>query len=65
MELNQQTEIENDNGGASNRLLAALSRRDFSLVKPYLVPRVLDRGQVLFEPGEDITTTYFPRLGVC
>ena len=63
MELNRQTEIENDNGGASNRLLAALSDRDFALVKPYLVPRVLDRGQVLFEPGEDVTTTYFPCLG--
>jgi CRP-like cAMP-binding protein len=63
VELNQQTESENADRGVSNRLLAVLNPRDFALVKPYLVSRVLDRGQVLFEPGEDVTTTYFPCRG--
>jgi CRP-like cAMP-binding protein len=44
----------------ANRLLAALSTREYAVLEPHLTPVQLVRGQVLFEPGDDITTTYFP-----
>lgn len=44
----------------ANRLLAALSSRDLDVLKPHLEPVALARGQVLFEPGDDVVTTYFP-----
>jgi CRP-like cAMP-binding protein len=44
----------------ANRLLAALSQRDFAVLEPHLEPIALARGKVLFEPGDDVTTTYFP-----
>jgi CRP-like cAMP-binding protein len=44
----------------ANRLLAALSPRDFAVLEPHLEPVALARGKVLFEPGDDVTTTYFP-----
>lgn len=43
-----------------NRLLAALSPRELDVLAPHLEPMVLERGKVLFEPGDDVTTTYFP-----
>lgn len=48
----------------SNRLLAALSGREYAVLEPHLERVTLARGQVLFEPGDDITTTYFPRQGM-
>lgn len=44
----------------ANRLLAALSSRDLDVLRPHLQPVALARGQVLFEPGDDVVTTYFP-----
>ncbi|WP_249778354.1 Crp/Fnr family transcriptional regulator [Phenylobacterium glaciei] len=44
----------------ANRLLAALSLRDFEVLAPHLDTVALPRGKVLFEPGDDVTTTYFP-----
>jgi len=44
----------------ANRLLAALSERDFSVLEPHLELVALPRGKVLFEPGDEVTTTYFP-----
>ena len=44
----------------ANRLLAALSPRDFAVLEPHLEPVALPRGKALFEPGDDVTTTYFP-----
>lgn len=44
----------------ANRLLAALAPRDLEVLKPHLEPVALARGQVLFEPGDDVVTTYFP-----
>jgi len=44
----------------ANRLLAALSARDFAVLEPHLELVVLHRGKVLFEPGDEVTTTYFP-----
>jgi CRP-like cAMP-binding protein len=43
-----------------NRLLAALSARDHAVLEPHLEPVDLARGRVLFEPGDDVVTTYFP-----
>lgn len=44
----------------SNRLLAALGGRAIAVLEPHLQPVSLQRGQVLFEPGDDVVTTYFP-----
>lgn len=44
----------------ANRLLAALSPRDYAVLEPHLEPVALARGKVLFEPGDEVTTTYFP-----
>jgi CRP-like cAMP-binding protein len=44
----------------ANRLLAALSARDFALLEPHLEVVAVPRGKVLFEPGDDVNTTYFP-----
>jgi CRP-like cAMP-binding protein len=44
----------------ANRLLAALSARDFDVLAPHLERVDLPRGKVLFEPGDDVVTTYFP-----
>lgn len=44
----------------ANRLLAALADRDLAVLRPHLQPVALARGQVLFEPGDDVVTTYFP-----
>ena len=44
----------------SNRLLAGLSATERRLVEPHLQPTSLSRGAVLFEPGDDVHTTYFP-----
>jgi CRP-like cAMP-binding protein len=49
---------------AANRLLAALSGRDFAVLAPHLKRVSLRRGAVLFEPGDDIETTYFPCYGM-
>lgn len=47
----------------ANRLLKALSSRDFAVLEPHLQPVALPRGKVLFEPGDDVLTTYFPARG--
>lgn len=44
----------------ANRLLAAISQREFEVLEPHLDLVSLPRGKVLFEPGDDVTTTYFP-----
>jgi CRP-like cAMP-binding protein len=44
----------------ANRLLAALSPREYAVLEPHFEPVALARGRVLFEPGDDVTTTYFP-----
>jgi CRP-like cAMP-binding protein len=46
-----------------NRLLAAISPRDLAVLAPHLERVALPRGRVLFEPGDDVTTTYFPSRG--
>lgn len=48
----------------SNRLLACLSVEDQGRVAPYLVPTDLDRGRLLYDPGDRIDVVYFPHDGV-
>jgi len=47
----------------ASRLLSALQVADRQHIRPYLVGCQLKRNQVLFEPGEDVVTTYFPCRG--
>ncbi|MBV9078846.1 MAG: Crp/Fnr family transcriptional regulator [Methylobacteriaceae bacterium] len=48
---------------AGNRLLASLKPADRALLEPHLEPVSLYQGEVLFEPGDDVTRTYFPGPG--
>ena len=47
----------------TNRLIASLKAPDLLLLEPNLEPVVLNRGEVLFEPGDDVVATYFPGAG--
>ena len=47
-----------------NRLLAALSPSDYSVLQPYLKEVPLDVGAVLQDPGERIQYVYFPLSGM-
>ena len=47
-----------------NRLLASLSAEDHGLVAPHLVQIDLERGRLLYDPGDRIDTVYFPHDGV-
>jgi CRP-like cAMP-binding protein len=43
-----------------NRLLAALAAEDLALVASKLVPVTLEKGVLLYEPGDMVDTIYFP-----
>jgi CRP-like cAMP-binding protein len=47
-----------------NRLLESLSAKDKALIAPRLTEIALERGAVLFEPGEDVVNVYFPLQGM-
>jgi CRP-like cAMP-binding protein len=47
-----------------NRLLAALSADDYALLAPHLQPLDLEKGRLLYDPGDAITTVYFPQDAV-
>ena len=47
-----------------NRLFASLPAEDFALVAPHLVTVELERGRLLYDPGDRIDTAYFPQDGV-
>lgn len=47
-----------------NRLLAALPPEDYGLVGPHLTHVDLERGRLLYDPGDPIDTVYFPHDGV-
>jgi CRP-like cAMP-binding protein len=47
-----------------NRLLAALPAEDLGLVAPHLAHMDLERGRLLYEPGDRVDTIYFPHDGV-
>lgn len=48
----------------ANRLIDALGTHERALIEPSLHVVELDRGQALFEPGEDVMHVYFPSSGV-
>ncbi len=43
-----------------NRLLAALDAQDLELAAAKLVPVILEKGALLYDPGDLIDTVYFP-----
>jgi CRP-like cAMP-binding protein len=47
-----------------NRLLASLSAEDEALVARHLAPIDLERGRLLYDPGDRIDIVYFPHDGV-
>jgi CRP-like cAMP-binding protein len=47
-----------------NRLLAALPHEDHGLIAPHLIQVDLERGRLLYDPGDPIETIYFPTDGV-
>jgi CRP-like cAMP-binding protein len=47
-----------------NRLLASLPADDFALLAPHLAPAELERGRILYDPGDRIDSIYFPHDGV-
>ncbi|MDP3747111.1 MAG: Crp/Fnr family transcriptional regulator [Phenylobacterium sp.] len=47
-----------------NRLLSALPPDDYRLVAPHLTQVDLERGRLLYEPGDRVDTAYFPHDGV-
>src|SRR4051812_44514942 len=48
---------------AGNRLLAALGDDDFNLIWPHLRRAPLERGQTLFDPGDDVSISVLPGHG--
>jgi hypothetical protein len=42
---------------SGNRLLAALSARDFAVLEPHLRPVRLARGQIRIDPGHESAST--------
>lgn len=49
---------------AGNRLLASLKPAERSILEPVMQVVLLNRGDILFEPGQDVTHTHFPGPGV-
>lgn len=48
----------------TNQLLAVLSGEDRTLVEPHLTPLLLEKGALLYEPGDAIDQVYFPEGSV-
>lgn len=49
---------------AGNRLLACLKPADRAILEPSMTAVLLNRGDVLFDSGQDVTHSYFPGPGV-
>jgi CRP-like cAMP-binding protein len=47
-----------------NRLLVSLPADDYALLAPHLAAVELERGRLLYDPGDRIDTVYFPHDGV-
>ncbi|HEY2752155.1 Crp/Fnr family transcriptional regulator [Phenylobacterium sp.] len=47
-----------------NRLLDSLPRDDFGLVAPHLALVDLEKGRLLYDPGDPVDVIYFPHDGV-
>ena len=55
---------EHSGQGRRNRLLAALTSADYSLLAPHLKELSLELGSLLQEPGEPVQQIYFPHQGM-
>jgi CRP-like cAMP-binding protein len=47
-----------------NRLLASMSPEDYGLLAPHLAQIDLERGRLLYDPGDRVDVVYFPHDGV-
>ena len=47
-----------------NSLLEALSADDYALIAPHIVQVELERGRVIYDPGDPVEYVYFPHDGV-
>ena len=47
-----------------NKLLDALPPDDLAMITPHLVMQDLERGRLLYDPGDPIDQAYFPHDGV-
>ena len=47
----------------ANRLLATLKPAERSLLRPFIFQRILAPGEILLEPGDDVTITHLPCNG--
>jgi len=43
-----------------NTILKALAPGDFALIAPHLSPASLEKGRLLYDPGDPVDTIYFP-----
>jgi len=49
---------------SANRLLASLAPEDLDMLSRGLAPVALDKGALLYEPGDDVDLIYFPHNAV-
>lgn len=50
--------------GARNNLLGSLAPEDLEALAPHLKPAALAKGALLYDPGDEIDTVYFPHNAV-
>lgn len=48
-----------------NKLLSSLPESDLEILRPHLVPVILELGRILHSPGELVRTVYFLEDGIC
>jgi CRP-like cAMP-binding protein len=56
--------MQRPNIALQNLLLAALPPEDLGLMSPHLAQVELERGKLLYDPGDRVETIYFPHDGV-
>ncbi|MDB5443778.1 MAG: hypothetical protein JWP73_2154 [Phenylobacterium sp.] len=56
--------MQRPNSALQNLLLAALLPEDLSLMAPHLAQVELERGRLLYDPGDRMDTVFFPHDGV-
>jgi CRP-like cAMP-binding protein len=60
----EDTAVKTETGPLANRILASLSRADFSRISPLLKGVSHEQGLVLQEPGDEVEQIYFPHSGM-
>ncbi|MDE2486591.1 MAG: Crp/Fnr family transcriptional regulator, partial [Alphaproteobacteria bacterium] len=56
--------MQRPNTALPNLLLAALPPEDYGLIAPHLVQVELERGRLLYDPGDRMDSVIFPHDGV-